>query len=247
MSRTTLPITALCVLACLTATFGASTETDDETTKPPRHGLLLPAISLVSDYRFDGMSLSNRDPVAQLSLHWWRPDNFYAGIWASQVNFLDGAGTDIEIDSYIGKNFYHGKFASKLELMYTAFNDDDARGPTYDFLQLKAGSERTIDNLTLGLAIHWSPAGSARAGRVWQLKPTASYALNDWAKLSAGGGRRWAENGFNRSYWDVGVTFEWRKLDLDVRYSETNLDRSRCFYTDWCDSGIHAKLTLASY
>lgn len=243
MNRSTSALLLLCAAVCTFVTPAASAEP----AEPPKNGLLLPAISLASDYRFDGMSLSNRDPALQLSLHWWRPDDFYAGIWASQVDFLDGAGTDIEIDSYIGKNFYHGKFASKLELMYTAFNDDDARGPTYDFLQLKAGSERTIDNLTLGLAIHWSPAGASGAGTVWQLKPTAAYTISDSVKLSAGVGRRWAENGFDRSYWDVGVTFEWRKLDLDVRYSDTNLDRSRCFYTDWCDSGIHAKLTLASY
>lgn len=235
------------LLLCVTGNSLGSALASEEAVEPPKNGLLLPAISLSSDYRFDGMSLSNRDPALQLSLHWWRPDNFYAGIWASQVDFLDAAGTDIEVDSYAGKNFYQGKYTWNVELMYTAFNDDDARGPTYDFLQLKAGGERRFDRLSLGLALHWSPAGSAGAGTVWQLKPRAAYTISEAVELNADVGRRWAENGFNRTYWSAGITFEWRKLDLEIRYSDTNLERRQCFYTDWCDSGVHAKLTLASY
>ncbi len=217
-----------------------------EEVKPPKWGVLLPAISLASDYRFNGMSLSNREPVIQGSLHLWRPDGYYAGIWVSEVDFLDGE-TSIELDSYVGRNFSHGKYETKVELMYSAFDDHGIPGPTYDFFQLKTGVKRKFGDFSLGLAALWSPAGAAGAGTVSHLRSESEYRLNQYVKAIATFGRRWAEKGFDRTYWDVGLTFEWRKVDFDIRYSGTNLSKPECFYTDWCEGGFYTKITLASY
>lgn len=217
-----------------------------ETTAPNSLGVLLPAISLTSDYRFNGMSLNDRNPALQGSLHLWRPDGYFAGLWISEVDFLDGE-TSLELDSYFGRTFKRDSYETKVELMYSAFNDDDVISPTYDFLQLTVGVRRTFDALTLGTELAWSPAGSAGTGRVNQLRALSEYRINQHIKTSTTLGRRWAQSGTHRSYWDAGVTFEWRKLDLDIRYAGTNLPRSKCFYTDWCEDGLYAKLTLASY
>lgn len=212
----------------------------------PKWGVLLPAVSLTSDYRFNGMSLSNRGAALQGSLHLWRPDGYYAGIWVSEVDFLDGE-TSLELDTYLGRNFSRGDTETSVELMYTAFNDDAVAGPTYDFLQLKTGVKRRFDAITLGAVALWSPSGSAGAGRVMQLRSEAEFRMHPQAKLIATLGRRWADIGADRSYWDIGFKFEWRKVDLDLRYSGTNLDKSQCFYTDWCEAGFYVKATLASY
>lgn len=217
-----------------------------EEVESPRWGVLLPAISFSTDYRFNGMSLNNREPVIQGSLHLWRPDGYYAGIWVSEVDFLDGE-TTLELDSYIGRNFFHGNYETKIELMYSAFNDDDVSGPTYDFFQLKTGVKRKFEDHTLGLAVLWSPSGSAGAGNVSHLRAEGEYKLNKFVKAVATIGHRWTEIGFDRAYWDVGLTFEWRKVDLDVRYSGTDLSKQECFFTDWCEPGFYSKITLASY
>lgn len=217
-----------------------------EAAKPSRWGILLPAISLTSDYRFNGMSLNDRNPALQGSLHLWRQDGYFAGLWISEVDFLDGE-TSLELDSYFGRTFKRDSYETKVELMYSAFNDDDVNGPTYDFLQLTIGVRYTFNALTLGTELAWSPAGSAGTERVNQLRGSSEYRINQHIKASTTLGRRWAQAGTHRSYWDAGVTFEWRKFDLDIRYAGTNLRRSQCFYTDWCDGGLYAKLTLASY
>lgn len=212
----------------------------------PKWGVLLPAISLTSDVRFNGMSLNNREPALQGSLHLWRPDGYYAGIWISQVDFLDGE-TSFELDSYAGRNFTRENYETKIELMYSSFNDDDVPGPTYDFLQLKLGITRTLGDLALGLAALWSPSGAAGAGDVNQLRAESEYRFNDHVKAKATLGRLWSTAGNDRTYWDVGFTFEWGKVDLDVRHTGTNLSKSKCFYTDWCEGGFYTKITLASY
>ncbi|MEM1231764.1 MAG: TorF family putative porin [Pseudomonadota bacterium] len=229
----------LCLLICLSTADAAA---DDA----PRWGVLLPAISLTSDHRFNGMSLSNRRPALQGSLHLWRPDGYYAGLWLSQVDFLDGH-TTLELDSYLGRNWTRGQYETKFELMYTAFNDEEAPGPTYDFLQLKFGVKRTWSRATLGGYALYSPSGSAGVGRVGQLRSEASLKLLGRLKAVAVFGRWWSEDGIDRSFWDAGLTLEWRTIDLDLRYSGTNLARSQCFYTNWCEPGLYAKLTLASY
>ena len=212
----------------------------------PKWGVLLPAVSVSSDYRFNGMSLSDRKPVVQGSLHLWRPDGYYAGLWMSEVDFLDGE-TTLELDSYVGRDLKHDKFDSKFELMYSAFNDDHVSGPTYDFFQLKTATKRTFGDTALGVAALWSPSGSAGAGTVSQLRVEGEQRIGGMLKLSGLLGRRWADKSIDRTYWDIGITFEWKTWDLDIRYYDTNLGKEECFYTDWCEGGVAAKLTLASY
>ena len=233
-------------LALLTLLIVASPVASED-SEPPKWGALLPAISITSDFRFNGMSLSNREPALQGSLHWWRPDNYYAGVWLSKVDFQDSGGTSIELDTYVGRNFFHGDYESKAEILYSSFNDGDVQGPTYDFFQFKLGTKRRIEDFSVGLAVLWSPAGSAGAGQVSQLRSDVSYSFNQHFKASYAVGRRWAENGVDRTYWDAGLTIEWKKIDLDFRYVDTNLVRSQCFFTDWCEGGFVTKITLASY
>jgi uncharacterized protein (TIGR02001 family) len=217
-----------------------------EEAKQTNWGVLLPAISVTSDVRFNGMSLSNREPAIQGSLHWWRPDNFYAGIWLSQVDFQDAGGTSIEFDTYAGRNFYSGDTEFKVEVLYSAFNDNGP-GPTYDFLQFKLGTKRNIDNFSIGIAVLWAPEGSAGSGIVRQLRSESTYNISDNLMASATLGRKWAEHGSDRTYWDIGFTLSWKKLYFDIRYVDTNAEKSECFYTDWCEGAVVTKLTLASY
>ncbi len=120
--------------------FAASAALAEEEVK----GLVLPAVSLASEHRFNGMSLTNRNPALQLSVHYWRADGYYAGIWTTNVDFLDSNNTSIELDSYAGRNFNLGNDVElKLEGMYTAFNDDEP-APTYDFFQAKVGISRIL-------------------------------------------------------------------------------------------------------
>src|SRR5262249_22450322 len=71
------------------------------------------AIDIQSDYRFRGISQSNREVVPQGTLNLTGPDGFYVGTWVSKINWqLAGpTGTplndnpSIEWDIYGGKHF----------------------------------------------------------------------------------------------------------------------------------------------
>jgi len=59
-------------------------------------------ITLVSDYRFRGISLSDQKPAAQLSFGYDHPSGWYAGAFASTVQLLDRSGRDLQLIPYAG-------------------------------------------------------------------------------------------------------------------------------------------------
>lgn len=54
----------------------------------------------VSDYLFNGVSQTMEDPALQGSIDWAGESGFYAGAWASNVDF--GDDTNLEVDVYAG-------------------------------------------------------------------------------------------------------------------------------------------------
>lgn len=52
--------------------------------------------TLVSDYLFNGLSQTNDEATLQGSLDWWNDSGWYAGSFASGVDY--GQGTDYEVD-----------------------------------------------------------------------------------------------------------------------------------------------------
>jgi uncharacterized protein (TIGR02001 family) len=207
-------------------------------------GKFYPSVSFTSDYRYNGVSYSGREPTPQASLHWIGPQGWYAGVWTSGVDFDDPGNTSIEGDVYAGRTIDFGRTRLGGEVLYTFFPDKTFRGPTYDFLQLKARASRSFDALTLGAVAAWTPEASYRSGTAWRVAMDATVSLHPALKASATAGRRWVEIGVDRTFWDAGVTGTWKKLSLDLRYIDTNLDERECGFTRRCEATVVATLTL---
>ena len=208
------------------------------------YGRLYPSVSVTSDYRYNGVSYSGREPAPQASLHWLAPRGWYAGAWTSGVDFDDPGNTSIEADLYAGRTFDFGHTRIAGEVLYTFFPDRTFRGPTYDFLQLKVRGSRSFGSLTVGALAAWTPEASYRSGTAWRVALEGSCSLSAALKASATVGRRWIETGVDRTFWDAGVTTTWRQLALDLRYVDTNLDERECGYSRRCSATIVATLTL---
>jgi uncharacterized protein (TIGR02001 family) len=206
-------------------------------------GTVYSSVSATSDYRNNGISVSDRQPAVQGSLHWRIPNGFYIGVWGSSVDFRDAHDTSAEVDAYAGRRFDLGATDVRIEGMYSYF-DDHERGPTYDFMQVKVRASHTFHDLALALSGAWSPDGSYGAGTTWQVRGEMVYPISAWLKASALLGRGLFENRIDRTYWDAGATAYWRKLSFDVRYVDTNLSRRQCLAVDWCDAAIIGTLTF---
>jgi hypothetical protein len=128
--------------------------------------------------------------------------------------------------------------------MYSFFPDEDIPGPTYNFITTKARVRRSINMLTVGSAIAWTPEASYGNGAAWRLKGEVSYAWLKWLKTSAQIGRRWNQRSADRTFWDLGVTTTWKKMSFDLRYSDTNLTFTECGFVNWCEAGVVATLQV---
>jgi uncharacterized protein (TIGR02001 family) len=182
----------------------------------------------------------------QGSLYWARPDNFYAGVWVSGVDFSDlgDTTTSYEVDIYGGHSFYIGQTRLTLEAMYSLFPDNEIPGPTYDFFTAKMRVSRSFDAFTVGGGISYVPEASYGAGQAWRVNGETSYRWNDWLTASANIGRRWSDSRRDRSFWDLGVTAKWNSVSFDLRYSDTNHDIAECGFIDWCESGVTLTLQI---
>lgn len=60
------------------------------------------SVTLVSDYRYRGISLSDGRPTAQLSVAYDRPDGWYMGAFASRVRLRPRAGSETQLLTYLG-------------------------------------------------------------------------------------------------------------------------------------------------
>jgi uncharacterized protein (TIGR02001 family) len=77
---------------------------DASETEPASAITVTGSVSATTDYRFRGLSQSNKDPAAQASININHASGFYVGTWVSTLddqNSLPGYG-DAEVDLYAG-------------------------------------------------------------------------------------------------------------------------------------------------
>jgi uncharacterized protein (TIGR02001 family) len=205
---------------------------------------LYSTVTVTSDYRFDGVSSSNRQPTYQALFHLVLPDGAYAGALVSRVKFLDTPPTSVELDLYGGKHFALGKTDLNLEGLVVTFPDQNTGGPTYGMVQGQLEATRHLGRaLTLKSSVAWSPQYGSHTGQAWHLRSAAAYALRPWLTVDAKAGWLTIARGVDRTHWDAGATATWKRWSLDVRYYATNLKPAQCYYTDWCAAGVSATVT----
>ena len=108
-------------------------------------------VSFTSDYIWRGMTQSD-GPAIQGGFDYAAESGFYAGIWGSNVNFNDGAGS--ELDYYFGYGFEAG--AIGVDLGYVAFDyPDNTDG--LDFEEIVIGLSYADFGLTFALGQDGAP------------------------------------------------------------------------------------------
>jgi uncharacterized protein (TIGR02001 family) len=166
-------------------------------------GHLYGYVDWTSDYRFYGVSESDRHATMQGGLHWAAPDNFYAGVFTSGVDFKDSRNTSYEVDFYGGRHFYFDDNDLNLEVLYGV--DPDIAGhpsyappgvilPTYNFFETAAELTHSFGAFSLGGKAIVEPRPESHGGFLWSLNGAATYSLNDWLKGTNGWRSAWTRH-----------------------------------------------------
>lgn len=177
-------------------------------------------VAIASDYVFRGVSQTLEEPAISAGVDLTQA-GFYAGAWASNVDFGDGA-TDAEIDLYAGYRSEVAGFALDLGVVgYVYAGQPD--GADYDFVELKVAASRSIGPATLGAAVFHSPDFfGASEDQATYAELNGSWNATERWTLSGALGRQWVSSDLDYSTWNLGAAYQITdNLALDVRYHDT--------------------------
>ena len=123
---------------------------------------------LASDYVFRGVSQTMEDPQVFAGADYVY-DMFYAGAWASNVDF--GDETDAEYDLYAGVTPTIGPVAANFGIIYYGYVGAPD-GPEYDYVEFKAAGSVPVGPASVGLATYFSPEFFGETGEAWYTRAT---------------------------------------------------------------------------
>ncbi len=214
-------------------------------------------VAMTSDYVFRGVSQTQEQFAVQGGFD-ASYNIFYAGVWASNVDFADasalGDSTDVELDVYLGiKPKWRGYDFDFGAIFYLYPDATDTAGGEYNFTELKAGVSYELikDRLNMSSTVFYSPDYFGETGPTWTFESTAEVSLPYNLKLSGTLGSLYYEDsaGNDYVYGNVGIyrTFYNDKFKLDMRYWDSDLNNDPACQSggrDLCDS--RAVVTLSA-
>ncbi len=110
-------------------------------------------VAVTSDYVFRGVSQTQEKPAISAGVDLTN-EGFYAGAWASNVDF--GDSTDAEVDLYAGYRPEVAGYALDVGVVGYLY-PGQPEGADYDYVELKAAASRAVGPATLGAAVYYSP------------------------------------------------------------------------------------------
>lgn len=179
-------------------------------------------IGVVSDYVFRGASQTGEDPAIQGGIDATFAGGFYAGTWASTVDF--GDDTDAEVDLYGGYRTEAAGYALDFGVLgYFYVNEPGAAD--YNFVEFKAAASRAIGPATLGAVVYYSPDFFGVDDQATYLEANAAYAVADKWTISGAVGHQWLNVTDDYTTWNLGLAYALTdNLAVDVRYHDTDVD-----------------------
>lgn len=176
-----------------------------------------------SDYVFRGASQSNEGIAMQGGVD-ATYGSFYAGGWASSVDF--GDDTSAEIDAYGGYRAEVQGFAVDVGVV-GYFYANAPSGVDYDYVEYKAAASRAVGPVTAGVAVYYSPDFFGVDETATYVEGNLAFTPLDKVTVSGAVGKQWLDVTGDYVTWNVGAAYAITdSLVLDVRYHDTDVDNA---------------------
>lgn len=176
-------------------------------------------VTAVSDYDFRGISLSAKDPALQGSVDYANESGFYAGAWASNLDYGDDVDGDLEVDVYLGLagGDEEGIGWDIGAVYYTYPGADDIE----DYPEFYAGL--TFGNF--GVKQWYTHDYGGTELDAFYTEANADFALMENLSLGLHVGYNYGDVFEDTEYFDysVGLTYTLGNFDLGLKYVDTDL------------------------
>jgi len=166
-------------------------------------------LDVTSDYVFRGISQTSGKAAVQGGIDYAK-GLFYAGTWASTVDFANG----YEVDLYAGVKPVIGKTSFDFGVITYQYGEKGVNAT-----EAKAAVSHPFYKGTIGAAFY----DNLDYGSTFYYEVNGSYPLTDKLSVSGAAGEQ-AFLGAKYSTGNIGLTYALSpKWSLDARYSDTNL------------------------
>ena len=171
-------------------------------------------VGVTSDYVFRGYSQTNEDPAIQGGVD-LTAGSFYAGAWASNVDF--GDDTDAEVDVYGGYRTEAAGFALDFGVIGYLYAGEP---------EFKAAASRAVGPATFGAAVYYSPDFFGAADKeATYAEVNAAFSPADKWTISGAVGQQWLDVSDDYLTWNAGIGYALTEnLSADARYYDTDVD-----------------------
>lgn len=183
-------------------------------------------IAVVSDYRFRGVSLSDKDFAVQPTVTISHESGFYVGAWGS--NIAENAGDDLELDLYAG---FSGGDAVTYDIGATYYVYPGVSAFNYVEFTGKLGT--TVGPATIGGQLSYVPSqdNTGNTDNVY-VATNASIAIPD-SPITLTGSVGLEDGAFtggtSKIDWSLGATAEVAGFTLGVAYVDADRDSTFAF------------------
>ena len=177
-------------------------KTDAEAEEPTGDFTLDFTLSGVTDYRFRGISLSNKKPAFQPSVTLSHSSGFHVGTWLSNV--ADNGGDDLEVDLIGGWGKTLGPIDFDINATYYLY----PRAHALNYVEFITTASHTFGQLTIGTTFAYTPKQSDSAPkRGLYGAVNAAFAIPK-TPLTVSGSFGIEDNAFyrNKRDWSIGVS-----------------------------------------
>lgn len=190
--------------------------------------------ALVSDYRFRGVSQTNKEFAIQGTLSVSHESGLYATVWGSSIDDYVAGGADAEIDFIVGYKKSFGPTTVDVGVLYYYYPGGEqiiSEYPT-DFFEPYVSVSHVFGPVTGKLLAAYAPKqnalsiGSGKEDNLYLAADLSAAVPNTPVTLTAHVG-----NTFGRSYlsagfedvtdWSLGATYTYKNLSFGVSYVDT--------------------------
>lgn len=184
--------------------------------------------TVVTDYRFRGISQSDKRFALQGSITVSHESGFYLSTWGSSIDDYVAAGSDQEIDLIAGYSKTFGAATVDVGVLYYYY--PGSGGANTDFIEPYASVKGTFGPITAKLGAAYAPKANALS--IGGGKEDNLYVYTDLSgaagpvsltgHLGYSNGPSYLTIGDNYWDWSIGASYSWNSLTFGVSYVDTN-------------------------
>ncbi len=191
--------------------------------------------SLVSDYRFRGVSQTDKRFAVQGGMTVAHSSGFYGSVWGSSIDDYVANGSDQEIDFALGYSKTVGAATFDVGVLYYYY--PGSGGINSDFVEPYASVKGSFGPATAKVGISYAPKqnalgiGNGREDNTYVYGELSGGIPNTPISVTAHVGET-----FGRSYltgglknytdWSLNASYTWEHLTFGVTYVDTDIKRS---------------------